>query len=558
MVRYKHTLSTATRFNEILGMFIRYGFEGLIEQESAQKARKWLLEQFGREIPEMESISAPERARLLLQELGPTFVKFGQMAASQKSSLPEDWVTELSLLQSDVPPVDAEQVEQVILESLGQTPEKLYGIFEPEALAAASIGQVHRAVLPDGTPVAVKVQRPNIRPQIEEDLAIMHQAAQLLESTSQIARDFGAVRAVDEFAVSLLEELSYRHEGRNTERLGQNISEFPHLRTARIFWDYSSEHVLTMEFITGVKPTETEPLQKAGIDSTALAKEFAKCMAQQILIDGFFHADPHPGNLTINLEAKELIFLDTGMMGILDKSERRELIQLMLAIYQRDAPALAKVCISLSTRELDISYRPLSHELERLLGGMLNVPLSESGGGKVFAELLQLLQEHGIQLPSGMVMAIKSLMQMLEVLVALHPQFTFAEVAQIVADLMVEYHTQSGAMKSFLEERMRRVQLLGPLVDDAVEAFLKQAQHGSMKVELRGLELDKEIQTIARIARYLTLALLLGGVTIGSSIAMGASSQHTWSFIPKLGGIGFVCSLVLSTWLLFQDARKPK
>ena len=556
MARYKRSLSTAVRLNEILGMLIRYGFEELIEQESAQKAHKWLMEKFGKEKSDLETKSAPERARLLLQELGPTFVKFGQMAASQSSSLPEEWVEELSLLQSSVPAVGPEEVEAVVTESLGEAPEKRYGSFELEALAAASIGQVHRATLPDGTPVAVKVQRPNIRPQIEEDLTIMYQSAQMLERTSQTARDFGAVKAVNEFATSLMEELSYRHEGRNTERLSKNLSGFSDLRTATIFWDFSSDRILTMEFITGVKPTDKEKLADANIDSIKLSQEFARCMAQQILIDGFFHADPHPGNISIDLETKEMIFLDTGMMGILDKSERRELVQLMLSIYQRDAPALAKVCISLGSSGSDIGYRSLSHELERLLGAVLDPPLSEVGAGKFFTVLLQLLREHGVQLPSGMVMALKALMQMLEVVVALNPKLTFAEVSHIVAELMIEHHTHPDTMKAFMQDRLRRVQLLGPLVDDAVEALLKQAQRGSMKVELRGLDLSKEIQTVATIARHLTLALLLGGATIGSAIAMGTSPKGTWSFIPVIGAIGFIVSITLSTWLLFQDARK--
>ena len=555
-MRYRRSLSTAVRLNEILGMLIRYGFEELIEHESAQKAKKWLLEKFGKDDGEPDTRSAPERARLLLQELGPTFVKFGQMAASQSSSLPEDWVHELSLLQSNVPPVGEEDIKAVIIESLGESPDEFYESFEWKALAAASIGQVHKATLPDGTPVAVKVQRPGITPKIEEDLSIMYQSAQMLERTSQTARDFGAVQAVNEFAKSLMEELSYRHEGRNTERLGKNIQSFSNLRTAKIYWEFSSDRVLTMEFIKGVKPTDKKALKDAGIDSPALAREFARCMAQQLLLDGFFHADPHPGNLTIDLENKKVIFLDTGMMGILDKAERRDLVQLMLAIYQRDAPALAKVCVGLGTKQVEVDDRALSHDLERLLGSILDVPLAEVGAGKFFATLLQILQEHDVRLPSSMVMALKSLMQMLEVVVALDPKLTFAEVCQIVADLLVEYHTTPDTMKHFLQDRARRIQLLGPLVDDAVEAFLKQAQRGSLKVELRGLDLSKEIQTVANIARHLTFALILGGATIGSAIAMGTSPKGAWSFIPILGAAGFVVSILLSIWLLFQDVRK--
>lgn len=558
MVRYRRTLSTAKRLNEIVGMLMRFGFEELIEQDAARDARTWLLEKFGKEPLEQKEQGAPERARLLLQELGPTFVKFGQMAASQSSRLPEEWVEELSQLQSSVAPVSADEVVQVITEELGAPPDELFGSFELEALAAASIGQVHRATLTDETPVAVKIQRPNIVPKIEEDLTIMHDAAVMLERTSEWARDFGAAKAVDEFAKSLMEELDYRHEGRNTELLGRNVSDFPQLRTASIHWDYSTERVLTMEFVTGVRPTAREALDEAGVDCEALARDFVRCMSQQILIDGFFHADPHPGNMTINLEQHDLIFLDTGMMGLLDKSERRELMQLMLAVQQRDAPSLAKIAMYLGTPVREVDKKALSHDLERLLRGMLDPPLSEVGGGRFFTELLQLLQEHGVRLPSGMVMALKSLMQMLEVVVSLYPGLTFAEVSQIVAHELTANQFKSSSWKAFGEERMMRLQVLAPLVDDAIEEMLRQATRGSINVELRGLNLSKETQVISTIGRHFTQALLLGGATIGSAIAMSSSVQGSWSFVPVLGAIGFLVSMLLSIWLLLQDVRKDE
>ena len=289
---HRGAFSTAVRLNEILGLLMRYGFDELLEQETAKIAHTWLLETFGRNTDKVDKeLSAAARARLLLQELGPTFVKFGQIAASQSSSLPEEWVEELSHLQSNVAPIGEDEVRQVLESELGKPAEEVFDSFEWKELAAASIGQVHKATHPNGTPVAVKVQRPNIIPQIEEDLIIMNQAALLLERTSQTARDFGAVQAVREFSKSLMEEISYRHEARNTEQLGKNIESYPHLRTAHIYKEFSTDRVLTMEFITGVKPTRTEQLDASGVNRVELATEFARCMAQQILLDGFFHAE---------------------------------------------------------------------------------------------------------------------------------------------------------------------------------------------------------------------------------------------------------------------------
>lgn len=478
------------------------------------------------------------------------------MAASQSSLLPDDWTEELSKLQSNVAPISAEEVTKVIEEELGESPEKAFRTFQMEPLAAASIGQVHEATLLDGTKVAVKIQRPNITAKIEEDLTIMHDAAVMLESTSEWARDLGAAKAVDEFARSLMAELDYRHEGRNTELLGRNLADFSNLRTAQIHWDFSTVRVLTMEFIQGVKPTRRDVLDLAEIDCPALAASFVKGMAQQILIDGYFHADPHPGNLTILPDEGTIVFLDTGMMGLLDKSERRDLMQMMMALQQRDAPSLAKVSMLLGTPIREIDKKALSHDLERLMRGVLDPPMSEVGGGTFFSELLQLLREHGIRLPSGMVMALKSLMQMLEVVVALDQKINFGEVSHSVTHELVSQTLKPDALKSFGEERLRRLQVLAPLVDDAIEELLRQAQKGAVKVELQGLNLSHEMLVISKLGRQFAQALLLAGSTVGSALAMGVPARGVWSFIPAIGAAGFVISIVLSVWLLFQDVRK--
>lgn len=380
-MKYKNILTTTQRFREILGKFAQFGFADVLETEQMRGARQWIMARTGQDPVETPKVSTPERARLLLQDLGPTFVKFGQMAASQSSSLPQVWGDELAKLQSDVPPFEYAQVESIIERELGKPPHEVFAEFSQEPLAAASIGQVHRATRHDGEKVAIKIQRPNIMPKIQEDLSIMHSLAVSLEGTTKAAKELGAVRSVDEFATSLMEELSYRHEARNTERLSKNLENFPRIRAPKIYWDTSSDRVLTMEFIVGVKVTDIEALDAAGINRHELCTDFVRCVGQQILVDGFFHADPHPGNISVTLDTHELVFLDMGMMGFIDKNQRRELTNLMLAIFNRDSVALTRVAFDLGTPFREVNRPKLTRDIERLLAGLLDAPLREVGAG---------------------------------------------------------------------------------------------------------------------------------------------------------------------------------
>lgn len=558
-MKYKRPLSKTQRFGEIVGKFAQFGFADVLESEQLQKARQWLRDRTGSETVDHDNKSTPERARLLLQELGPTFVKFGQIIGSQSTALPQDWIDELAKLQSNVPPFEYAEVQKIIKEELGADPHEVFAEFSTEPLAAASIGQVHKAKLHNGSVVAVKIQRPNIIKKVEEDLSIMHSLAQTLERTTKAARDIGAVVAIEEFANGLMDELNYRHEAHNAERLDKNLKSYSNIRATKIFWDFTSDRVLTMEFIKGVKVTDIKALDSAGINRKKLANDFVSSVGQQILIDGFFHGDPHPGNISVDLESKELVFLDTGMMGILDKEQRRELVNLMLAIYQRDSTALSKVALDLGTplRPLsEIDRRKLSREIEKLLSDLLDVPLAQAGGGMFFAKLIQMMQENGIKLPSELVMALKALMQMLEVVVALDPELSFAEVAQTIANLLIKDQVNPSTFQGFLQDRALRLHQTGYLVDDAIEEVLRQARSGSLTVELKGLELSKEMGVLTNIARQFTMGLALAGSTIGSAIAMSVSPQDNWTFIPILGVLGFSVSIILIAFLVLRGLRK--
>ena len=285
----------------------------------------------------------------MLEELGPTYVKIGQIVSSQASVLPTDMATELAKLQDAVPPFPSDQVRERIIEELGAPPEELYATFEPEPFAAASTAQVHRATLHDGTPVAVKVQRPDIQRMIRADLGILQNAARVASGRSETVQSLDVVGMLEQFSSGVLEELDYRGEAYNALRLAENMQGLPGVHVPSIYGDLSTSKVITQEFVKGVKASDVESIQAAGLDRDLIARNALRALIKQLPVDGFFHADPHPGNLLVDLDTGVLTFIDLGMMGELDLQKRLRLGQLMVVAQQGSVEGMADALRGMST-----------------------------------------------------------------------------------------------------------------------------------------------------------------------------------------------------------------
>jgi ubiquinone biosynthesis protein len=500
----------------------------------------------------------------MLQELGPTYVKMGQIISSRTEALPREWQEELVKLQSDVPPFPSDQVYEIIQQELGASPDELFASFSPKPLAAASTAQVHRATLPDGQEVVVKVQRPGIVDQIKADLDIMGRATRVMEGRDKYARSIGLSGMVDEFGKSVIAELDLRGEAYNARRLARNMESIPQVHIPIMYPQYSTARVLTMEFIPGVKLTDMEAIDAADLDRQALAEATFRAMIKQLLIDGFFHGDPHPGNIFVNLDTGVITFLDTGMVGDLSVKQRLNLINLMMVMQDRDVGGLARVLFRLSQPMKPVDERAYYRDFERQVGRYI-----EPGEKVMLVDVLNaafdVLMAHGLQLDSQLTLALKAVMQADALGRALFPGTNVGEMAlsvtrEMAADeIDAERITQVVKREASytLGELIERLPTLG----EATLKWLDQYQQGQLQLRLDTSDLSKNVKQVRGISIQVTIGVLLVGMIIGSAIAadITVARQFTWPILPDLPLLGYVLSMMVAAIfvlrLIFQLFR---
>jgi ubiquinone biosynthesis protein len=507
----------------------------------------------------MEPVSTPVKVRLLLQELGPTYVKMGQIVSSQASTVPPDWEEQLELLQSNVPPFPADVARQIIIEELGQPPEALYASFEPRPFAAASTAQVHRAALHDGTQVVVKVERPNIDRQMKADIGIMQNAARVVSARSEYARSIDLEGMLEQFGKSVLEELDYTGEAYNAHRLAVNLDTLPGVHIPEVYLHLSTSKVLTMEFIHGVKISNLPAIDRAGIDRPELARNTLRAIVKQLLIDGFFHADPHPGNVLVNLDTGEATFLDTGMVGELDVQGRLNLVQLLFAVQQGDDYSMAETMRNMSVPFVEhVDEKAFTRDFERKVGRILYTGASFSQSVNV---AFGLLSEHGLRLNPNLTMAVKAMTQAEAITKLLYPEGGLMEEGvDMVKDLFVE----SVTAEKITEEARKQLMIIGrelgkrlPSLSEATLGWLDQYQKGRFELYLDTSGLTKEVNKLSLLGRQLVIGIILVGTLIGSAIALIGISGYTtqsrlWDLFFRIAYIGYVLAMVVAVIVLLR------
>jgi ubiquinone biosynthesis protein len=521
-------------------------------------------------------VPAPVRFRLLLQELGPTYVKIGQIVSSQGRALPADWALELERLQSDVKPFPYEEVEERIITDLGAPPQELYATFEKEPLAAASLAQVHRASTRDGRQVVVKVQRPGIHGQLRSDVRILVRMAHALERRTRWAQDVDLSGVLLEFGTTLLRELDYSIEAYNARRLNRVLEPIEGLHVPEAIPELSSSQVLTLEFIDGVKPTRSAEIDAAGIDRAVLADRMIRGAVKMMIIDGFFHGDPHPGNVLVELGTGRLTMLDTGMVGELTVHDRIKLGSLMLVIRNRDVTGLAQTLKSLSTPFRETDDTRFYKDFERKLTPFLDPPPGRTIEvvSKVIPKSMDLLRDHGYRLDPQLTLAIKSLTQAEAITTALVPEWSGSEFMQRALDasfdLLPEVVTPEAVKDVVVKQAsyvVREAAQQLPSFQEGAFKWLEHLRRGGLKVELDTTGLDRQVKQLSGISKLLALAILITGLVIGSAIAAGVagieesplSPVRDFSLLIFAGSslIGAVAVIYLA-WRLVRGERKPR
>jgi ubiquinone biosynthesis protein len=549
------------RLQQVYNVFLRYGWDLFFQRRRLLGTLRHSMQRWVWQLPEdVAEISTPAKVCLMLEELGPTYVKMGQIVSSQASVIPEEWEVELEKLQSDVPPFPAAQVREILEGELGAAPERLFATFETEPLAAASTAQVHRATLFSGEQVVVKVQRPGIWTQMKADLGIMQRAAAVAAGRSEQLRAVDLEGMIDQFSDSVLAELDLLGEAYNALQLSENMAGLEGVHIPTIYPQLSTSRVLTMEFIQGVKISDVAAIEAAGLEREVVARNALRAVIKQLLIDGFFHADPHPGNVLVNTQTGQITFLDCGMIGQLDLTQRVNLIQLIFAVQQGDVAGMGQILRNLSVPFAGkVDEKAYMRDFQRVISRQLYV--GGSGFGQTVNLGLGLLRAHGLRLDPNLTMAIKALMQAEAFATLLYPEGGIvAEGAEMVREMALQAVTADKVVDVVKEQVMmtgRELLKRIPSLQDATLGWLDQYQKGRFEVYVDTSALAKEVDKLARFGRQVVIALMLVGMIVGSAIATSVIAfiqpdDEVWGFASRLAYLGFVVPMIVAIFIVLR------
>jgi ubiquinone biosynthesis protein len=499
--------------------------------------------------------ASSERGRHLretLDELGPTFVKFGQLLSTRPDVVPPDIVVELRKLQDAVSPFPFSQVEQVISEELGQPIERLFVEFVEQPIAAASIGQVHEAVLPNGRRVAVKVQRPSAPRQIEADLALLYQAAKIAKDRVRALDFIDAQSLVDEFARTVREELDYRQEARNANAFHRNFAGHPRVHIPRVYWSYTGARVLTLEFLDGTKISELQPGELSEDERRRLAYTMAETWMTMVFRHGIFHGDPHPANILMLGHPERIGLVDFGQAGRLTDEDMSKLTALFIDAAAENVDALPKRLADLGVRYDKTREAEFVGHLHEFYARYYGVRLSEIDQIQVIREGFQLIYEMNLHLPSRYVLLDKAIATLGSVGAELYPDFNVFEVAKPYARELMVQRFSPGRLARDARNEARDLARVLRVAPQQLHDILESLRSGQVEVRLARDELDLVLRNLDVGLNRLVIALVVAAGLIGSSFLAAAA---TGPGLQTLAGIGFALSGLLGVWLMWGVIR---
>ncbi len=552
------------RMNEIAGVVIRHGFgqvfykTGLLGWLKRTGAKlNWTA------AAELREVGAPERARRMLEELGPTFVKLGQVLAGRTDLLPPEWTDEFSNLNARVRSVPFEDLREQLEEDLGATVDEAFAAFDREPLAAGSIGQVHAATLHDGRDVVVKVRRPGIQSKVEADLRLLRHIAELLESEVSDLRRYRPVRVQRQFARSIKAELSFFVEAKNLRVIQRNIPEDSDLVTPDVVWEMTSERLLVQTRLRGISADDwlrRDRAERNGeangdevYDSKAIAATGADAILRMIFLDGVYHADPHPGNIVF-MGGERVGLLDFGMVGRLSENRRREFAELLRGVAERDVESVAEVLLSWADSG-SVDFELLSQDCEAFLDRYAGVQLQDLDVADMLLDISGIMRENDLAFPADVSMLIKVFVTLESLGRHLDPQFDLSKHLEPLARRLVK---KMGSPFAVIRRNAREMARIMAGLPHDVRTTLDRIRRGNFKLELDLQRLDRFGAQLDRSANRVTVGMILAAMIVGTSIAMTIDGgPRVWG-MPAIGLFGFVTSGATGVALLWSIFRSGK
>jgi ubiquinone biosynthesis protein len=511
------------------------------------------------EVYDEGSSARGQHLRELLDELGPTFVKFGQLLSTRPDVVPPDIITELRGLQDDVRPFPFEQAERVIEEDLGNSIDRLFLDFDPVPVAAASIGQVHRATLPNGKVVAVKIQRPGAPRQIEADLVLLYQAAKLVKERVRALDFIDAHALVDEFAKQIRQELDYRLEGRNAQTFHRNFAGDPHVRVPKVYWMYTRARVLTLEWLQGTQLADVDTLPFTIEERRDLAYRIAETWMEMIFRHGFFHGDPHPANIMVLEEAGTIGLVDFGAVGKLSDDDMSKLTRMFIDAAQENVDILPKRLAELGVRFPKEREEEFKAELREMYYRYYGASVSEIDPIQVIREAFQLIYAMNLHLPTRYLLLDRAIATLGSVGVELYPDFNVFEVARPYArGLLLDRFTPQRVARRARRDALAYAHVFREAPFQWHD-LMEQVRDGQIEVGFVHKGLDDFMEQTQRVFNRLVIALIVVGGLIGSSlIGVFATGGPHLLGVNLVSVVGFILSTVLGMWLFWGVERSGR
>ena len=541
------------RYREIARILIRHGFGGVVEQLGLLPLLS-LPRRLLHRGPVGPPLSPPEHVRLAIEELGPTFIKLGQILSTRPDLIPPAYIHELAKLQDTVPPADWEGVKARVETELEGTLEELFASFDVEPLAAASLAQVHAATLPSGEDVVVKVQRPGIEKVISVDLEILFDLARLVQERTVLGELYDLPGIAEEFAFTLRAEMDYRREGRNADRFRRNFADEPALYIPQVYWDYTTGRVLVLERIRGIKIDDIEALDAAGVDCHQVTENAARVIIKEVFEDGFFHADPHPGNFFV-MDGAVIGAMDFGMVGRVSPALRNDLVRLYVVAIGMDSEEIVEQLIRMGAASHHVDRAGLKRDMERLLNKYHGLPLQEIRALEVVEEIMPIAFRHHLRLPSDLWLLGKTLGMMEGVALKLAPGFNVFAFSE---PYVRRFAWQMASPRLWGRRLLRGVgdwQELFTTLPRRAPRILDRLEQGELEFILSLKETDQAISRLDRIANRLAITILIAALTVSLALLMPLVAAEGRGFAFWLVVTGFAVAALLGFMLLLSMWR---
>jgi len=552
------TYRNLNRYRQILSVFFKYGFDDIIELLKIDQYIEIGLQMISRKRGErVERLSRAVRVRMAVEELGPTYIKLGQILSTRPDLVPVDFVRELAKLQDKVPSFPFSDVTRIIRDETGQPADSLFDRLNPEPLASASIGQVHRARLIDGEEVAVKVQRPGIRKTVEVDLEIMLHLATLAERHIEELAHHRPVKIVEEFARSIEKEMNYTLEATSMERVARSFLHDDTVYIPKVYREATTERVLTTEFVDGVKVSLLERLDENGYDRKLITRRGADILLTQIFEHGFFHADPHPGNLFI-LPDNVICLLDFGMMGSVDRATREAFVELVDAVVRRDEPRTTQVLLKLTLWDEEPDIRLLGKDVADFMGEHLYKPLKDIHIGKLLQNMLELAAQHRLRIPPEIFLMMKAISTVEGVGLELDPDFDMiAHAEPFIKQVKLSRFSPRRLSSDAVSIVAQYIDFVQEFPKDLLEITRTIRQKKlTFMLELKNME--KMLHTHDQISNRVSFAIIIAALIIGSALIVISKTPPLFYGISLIGIIGFLAAAIMGLWLLVAIIKKGK